>query len=95
MGIVTAETLSGVAWILAGVWGVVKLVELWFDHKRELGWSRNDKTIEKLHQVRNELEEVKKERDMMMAHFFPAKDEVATEAPAPVKKKRGRPRKYK
>ena len=95
MGIVTAETLSGVAWILAGVWGVVKLVEVWFDHKQGLGWSRDEKLVEKLHQARHELEEVTKERDMMRAHFFPNKNEVATEAPTPVKKKRGRPRKYK
>ena len=92
MGIVTAETLSGVAWILAGVWGVVKLIETWLDHKQNLGWSREDKMVEKLHQVRNELEEVKKERDMMLAHFFPEKNEVAT-SETPVKKKRGRPRK--
>ena len=48
--------------------------------------------VEKLHQVRNELEEVKKERDMMLAHFFPEKNEVAT-SETPVKRKRGRPRK--
>ena len=46
MGIVTAETLSGVAWILAGIWGVVKLIETWLDHKQNLGWSREDKMVE-------------------------------------------------
>ena len=92
MGIVTAETLSGVAWILAGIWGVVKLIETWFDHKREIGWTNSEKTIEKLHAANKKIEELTKERDMMRAHFFPKKDEVAT-SETPVKKKRGRPRK--
>ena len=92
MGIVTAETLSGVAWILAGIWGVVKLIETWFDHKETLSWSNSEKAIEKLHAANKKIEELTKERDMMRAHFFPKKDEVAT-SETPVKKKRGRPRK--
>lgn len=92
MGIVTAETLSGVAWILASVWGVVKLIEVWAGHKETLSWSNSEKTIEKLHTANKKIEELTKERDMMRAHFFPKKDEVAT-SETPVKKKRGRPRK--
>jgi hypothetical protein len=95
MGIVTAETLSGVAWILASVWGVVKLIEVWFAHKETLSWSNSEKTIDRLQAANKKIEELTKERDMMRAHFFPEKTEVATEAAAPAKKKRGRPRKYK
>jgi hypothetical protein len=95
MGIFTIESLQGVAWILGGIWGVVRSAEIILDHLDSIRWKISDKHIEKNYALRNELEEIKKERDMMLAYFFPAKDEVATEAAAPAKKKRGRPRKYK
>lgn len=92
MGVITAETLSGVAFILAGVWGVVKLIEVWVGHKESLRWSNSEKTIDRLHAANKKIEELTKERDMMRAHFFPEKNEVAT-SETPVKKKLGRPRK--
>ena len=93
MGIFTLESLQGVAWILGGIWGVVTAAEIVLEHLDTIRWRVSDKHLEKNYALRNELEEVKKERDMMMAYFFPAKDEVATDVSAPVKKKRGRPRK--
>jgi hypothetical protein len=95
MGIFTTEALNGFAWIIAGTWGVVTLIKAYLDHLENSGWKRNDEAVNAKYKALRELEEVKKERDMMMAHFFPEKEEVPTEAAAPVKKKRGRPRKYK
>lgn len=94
MGIFTLESLQGVAWILGGIWGVVRSAEVILDHLDSIRWKISDKHLEKNYALRNELEEIKKERDMMLAYFFPAKNEVAT-SDAPVKRKRGRPRKYK
>lgn len=95
MGIFTMDSLHGVAWILAGSWSIVKLIGLWIEHQQVVGWRKNETVINDKHRIARELEEVKKERDMMMAHFFPEKEEVLTETATPAKKKRGRPRKYK
>jgi|GEM_PF-7077369 len=91
MGIFTLESLQGVAWILGGIWGVVKLVEIYFDHLDTIRWKQDDKNYEKMLKLKTQVEELIKERDMMRMHFFPDKTEVSTKSPA--KKKVGRPRK--
>lgn len=95
MGIFTVEALNGVAWIIAGVWGVVRGVEIVLEHLDTIRWKQSDGLSNKFYKILNELEEVKKERDMMLAYFFPEKTEVATEEPKPVKRGRGRPRKVR
>jgi hypothetical protein len=91
MGIFTTEALNGVAWILAGTWGIVTLAKAYFDYAESSSWKRSDDNALAKHKALRELEEVKKERDMMLAYFFPEKEEVPTVADTPAKRGRGRP----
>jgi len=96
MSIFTTESLQGVAWIVAGLWAAVKLIEMVFDrwdmfsdHHKEI-----DSLYRRIREANENLSRLELENEMMKRHFFPDTEEVKTpDEPTPVKKKRGRPRK--
>jgi hypothetical protein len=87
------ETLGGIAALLSVTWAAVRLIEAYVNHRETWFWREDNKHLVEIRNLKTQIEELKKERDKMMAYFFPDKEEVATKEAPPVKKKRGRPRK--
>jgi hypothetical protein len=97
MSIFTTESLQGVAWIVAGLWAAVKLIEMVVERWDTLtSYSRDLESLYRRVREANEtIESLELENAMMKKHFFPDVEEVMTthEDPVRAQPKRGRPRK--
>lgn len=98
MSIFTTESLQGVAWIVAGLWAAVKLIEMLLERWDFISSYRDDldSLYRRLREANGTIDRLELENEMMKRHFFPDVVEVKTpDEPTPVKKKRGRPPKKK